>query len=204
MTSTIQATSLRQRKIQLRRAMRTRREKATASFCRLASRQICRIIERQALVMHSQRIALYAAIHNEVNLELLTQRSKLRRKEFYYPKIGVGREVSMSFVSAVNDHWRLNRYGIAEPRGYKNVPVWTLDVVFIPLLAFDVQGVRLGTGAGYYDRAFAFRRAAQKLGRTILIGVGYEFQQVGEVPCERTDLQLDFVVTERGFNAIDS
>ena len=47
------------------------------------------------------------------------------------------------------------------------------DVVFLPLVGFDSRGVRLGTGGGFYDRAFAFRRWRSVWHTPRLIGLAY-------------------------------
>ena len=204
MISDVRKTSLKRQKVELRRLMRARRAQVTASFHQAASREICRLIQRQAIVLNSNRIALYAATGNEVDLQWLSYNPRFRKKEFYYPKIGSGRNISLNFVAAKNRFWQQNRYGIMEPYSYRAIPVWTLDIVLMPLLAVDSQGGRLGMGAGYYDRAFAFCRSDNRLGRTILVGVGYGFQQVEQLPCEEEDVRVDYVVTEQGFYPIGS
>jgi len=68
--------------------------------------------------------------------------------------------------------------------------------VLVPLVAFDDAGNRLGMGAGYYDRSFAFRRAAPS--PPLLVGVGYEFQRVPALAAQPWDVPLDAVLTERG------
>jgi 5-formyltetrahydrofolate cyclo-ligase len=45
-----------------------------------------------------------------------------------------------------------NRFGIDEPAGGRPMDNWDIDMIFIPLLAFDVKGYRVGYGKGYYDR----------------------------------------------------
>jgi 5-formyltetrahydrofolate cyclo-ligase len=56
-------------------------------------------------------------------------------------------------------------------------------------VGFDVKGNRLGRGGGYYDR-FIARQGKN----TLLVGIGYDFQLVDEVPANRLDKRLDFVV----------
>lgn len=68
-------------------------------------------------------------------------------------------------------------------------------VLLVPLLAFDVQGRRLGYGKGHYDRAIA---RLQATGGVLTIGVAYAAQEVAEVPTEPHDKALDAIVTERG------
>ena len=66
------------------------------------------------------------------------------------------------------------------------------EVFIVPLLAYDAQGVRLGYGAGYYDRAFAAWPAAQR------IGVAWSCQFAETVPRDDWDVPLHHVVTEEG------
>ncbi len=69
--------------------------------------------------------------------------------------------------------------------------VMTPDVLFVPLLAFDRRGRRLGYGGGYYDRTLA------GLPGVIAIGCAFAAQEVAEVPAGRGDVLLDAVATER-------
>jgi 5-formyltetrahydrofolate cyclo-ligase len=73
-------------------------------------------------------------------------------------------------------------------------------VVLTPLLAFDAEGFRIGYGGGYYDRTLAELRAA---GPVTVVGVGYEAQGVTELPHDRFDQPLDWIVTEVGARKFD-
>lgn len=68
-------------------------------------------------------------------------------------------------------------------------------VLFVPLLAFDAEGYRLGYGGGYYDRTLATLRRS---GRILAIGIGYAAQEIDHVPRESFDQRLDMIATERG------
>ena len=93
---------------------------------------------------------------------------------------------------------RRNRYGILEPTQRDQIPVEQLDIVFAPLVAFDERGSRLGSGAGFYDRALRRRRRADRLWRRPrVIGVGYELQRVHELDPAPWDVPLDAVLTEK-------
>ncbi len=71
---------------------------------------------------------------------------------------------------------------------------------FVPAIAFDRRGVRLGRGRGYYDR---FLSETEKLRRSnglkslFKIGIGFHEQVVEELPCETHDVKLDAVLTDR-------
>ncbi len=73
-------------------------------------------------------------------------------------------------------------------------PALRPDVVLVPLLAFDGDGVRLGWGGGYYDRGLTALRAAAPV---VAVGLGFEGQRFDRVPREPHDAPLDWVVTER-------
>ncbi len=66
------------------------------------------------------------------------------------------------------------------------------DLILTPLLAFDAFGGRLGQGGGYYDRTFAARLDA------IRIGFAYAGQRVDRLPIEDHDVRLHGVLTEAG------
>jgi len=70
------------------------------------------------------------------------------------------------------------------------------DLIIAPLLAFDDYGGRLGQGGGYYDRTFAARPDA------VRVGFGYAGQAVaGRLPMESHDIPLHGVLTEVGYTA---
>ena|SRR5690606_12174133 len=89
-----------------------------------------------------------------------------------------------------------NRYGIPEPDvapGELLEPA-QLDLVVVPLVAFDARGHRLGMGGGWYDRSFAFRGARPAPPR--LVGAGFSLQQSEALSPEPWDIPLDAVCTE--------
>jgi 5-formyltetrahydrofolate cyclo-ligase len=69
------------------------------------------------------------------------------------------------------------------------------DVLFVPLLAVDDDGFRLGQGGGYYDRTLRSLRARRPV---IVIGIGYDVQRVKRLPRAAGDERVDWVVTETG------
>jgi 5-formyltetrahydrofolate cyclo-ligase len=93
-----------------------------------------------------------------------------------------------------------NRYGIPEPviDGSTITDARELDLVFVPLVAFDPRGNRLGMGGGYYDRTFAFRLEEPATARPRLIGLAFEGQKLERLDAQPWDVPLDAVVTEAG------
>jgi 5-formyltetrahydrofolate cyclo-ligase len=80
------------------------------------------------------------------------------------------------------------RFGSYRPTGETGTPDW----LFVPLLAFDTAGRRLGYGGGFYDRTLPLLPGAR------IIGCAFAAQQLDEVPAGEYDTTLHAVATERG------
>ncbi len=85
-------------------------------------------------------------------------------------------------------------FGTAGPGEGANVVDPTL--LLVPLSAFDAYGHRIGYGAGYYDRAISKLRDKGMTPR--LIGIGFDCQEVEQVPAQPHDVPLDAMLTESG------
>lgn len=97
----------------------------------------------------------------------------------------------------------VNQYGIKEPclRTNKTILSKQLNLVLLPLVAFDAQGNRMGMGGGYYDRTFAFKNQHQnKIGtKPKLLGLAHECQQVEQLPIESWDIPLQGILTDQHY-----
>ena len=87
------------------------------------------------------------------------------------------------------------RYGLLEPVGPRLGPtaIGTAHVVVLPALAVDRQGVRLGRGGGYYDRALVHARPD-----AVLVAVVFDDEFVDELPVEPHDRRVTAVGTPSG------
>ncbi len=89
-----------------------------------------------------------------------------------------------------------NRYGIAEPKlaCQQVIPLSQINLMCMPLVAFDAQGNRLGMGGGFYDRTLAhYRRQAYP--NLQLMGIAHDCQQAPSLPTEAWDIPLAHVLT---------
>ena len=73
------------------------------------------------------------------------------------------------------------------------------DLVIVPLLAFDRDGVRLGQGGGYYDRALKALRDTREV---FVLGLAYSGQETANLPREPHDQALDAILTEKEYIAV--
>jgi len=159
---------------------------------------------RHQFFRNSQRIAMYLSNDGELDLTPLILRAFGLKKRVFLPalhKPGYDRMVFIRYTK--KSPMRNNRFGIAEPR-YQNRTTITprsLDLVLMPLVAFDKTGNRLGMGGGFYDRTFAFLGTRKHWHKPRLIGVAYDFQLIDDIPHEPWDVPLDGVVTPTTFYA---
>ncbi len=178
----------------LRRELRLRRVSVSKGARLRAARRALAVLQRTRDWRRARHVAAYLAWGSELPTAPLIERAWAQGKRVYVPRVartGVMRFVELQRGAAL----RRNRYGIAEPaaRG-RHRPLQRLDLLLAPLLGFDAQGFRLGTGGGYYDRWLSRRLP----GRPLCLGWALAIQQVPAVPRDPWDQRLDGIVTERG------
>lgn len=186
-------------KKQLRQQMRDSRRALSGSERHEAAARVAQRLLKNRLFQCSHRIALYLPNDGELDPTPLLHAIWRSNKLSYLPVIQPSYSGRLLFASYdANSRMTNNRYGIPEPfvSTCSIVPAWTLDLVLVPLVAFDAKGYRLGMGGGYYDRTFSFLSHRQYWQKPRLIGLAYDFQKVGVVPCEPWDMPLSGVVTE--------
>ncbi len=85
------------------------------------------------------------------------------------------------------------RFGLLEPTGNRLGPtaVTEADVVFVPALAVDIRGVRLGRGAGFYDRSLVGSAGA-------LVAVVHDDEVLAHVPGDDHDVPMTWALTPTG------
>jgi len=185
----------------LRQRLRLERLQLPGAARKTASERVCERLAQLSVFRRARRVAAYHAVRGELDLAPLLQWVTAPAKHWYLPVIHPGRERTMRFVPYDPAHEpALNRYGIPEPdpAAAPAIRPQDLDLVLLPLVAFDAEGRRIGMGAGYYDRAFQFLRTHPRPTRPLLIGVGYSFQRVDKIEPQPWDVTLDCVVSANG------
>lgn len=86
----------------------------------------------------------------------------------------------------------LNKYGIPEPEEGIEIAATKLDVVFIPLLAYDKQGNRIGYGKGFYDRFLAQCRPD-----VLKVGISYFEPSAHLIDTNTQDIGLNYCISPK-------
>jgi len=182
---------------QIRQKNKAQRLTLSADDVESCSSQIADNVLSSEIFKQSQHIACYFAVHNEVSCSTIIDAIFAQSKQCYLP-IMHEETNEIHFVECKKDSTLIkNHFGILEPQGEK-VEIDKLDLVLMPLLAFDKQGNRLGMGLGCYDKVLANKKE-----KPLLCGLAYAFQEVDEIKKEVWDVPIDLAVTEsdRGFPA---
>jgi len=148
-----------------------------------------------------KRIGLYASMPQELGTQPLIELARRRGCHVYLPRITSMRARRMRFVP-LDGATRPHPFGMHEPQGDEWIGARFLDTIFCAGVGFDRRGARLGHGAGFYDRALAFRRLRRHWQGPRLVGLAYSFQVVPLIPVTQSDVFMDFIVTERGIDEL--
>ena len=136
-------------------------------------------------------VAFYVAIGSEVDPAALLAQSHARGCGIALPHV-TSMSAPMRFLRwKPGDTLFPGPFGLQQP--VEDAPECNPDVVFAPLVAFDDRLMRLGQGAGHYDRALSL------LGQSIAIGLAWSVQHAPALASDIWDIPLDAVLTEKSW-----
>ncbi len=125
----------------------------------------------------------------EINTEYLLHILQGRDKTIIVPKVIIGNPNMEHILLQDNTVLKLSNYGVPEPVSGFEIHPEKIEVIFVPLLAYDGKGNRLGYGKGFYDR---FLKQCNP--EAIFIGLSF-FEPETTIPFEETDIPLHFCIT---------
>ncbi|MCP4928430.1 MAG: 5-formyltetrahydrofolate cyclo-ligase [Gammaproteobacteria bacterium] len=181
----------------IREEKKQQRQLLDDEYQTFAAMEIAHRLSKFSVINRAIHIATYMPFGGEVNCQHFLNFGKLRKKRIFLPILAKSKLIFLPLKSG--GKLLKNHYGILEPVYKKRevIAACDLDIVIVPLVAFDKQCNRLGMGGGFYDRSFAFRKHRQKWRKPLLIGVAYDFQRVSALQPQTWDVPLDAVVTEK-------
>lgn len=184
---------------ELRRQMRRRRRSLSDAERADSAGKLARRLAATRQFRCARRIAFYLSQDGEMDLTPLMHRAWAMRKACYLPVVCSSSLRPLWFAPyREGEPLIYNRFAILEPRPplKARVRAATLDLILVPVVAFDGCGNRLGMGGGFYDRTLAFLQHRQVWRRPRLLGVAYEFQRAKHLETRPWDVPLQGVVTE--------
>ncbi len=187
--------NIQEEKARIRKEIRRRRKLLSSKVLSEIDRSLPEFIaaiddpELKSRLKKAKRIALYRAYNGEVPVDGLARSFMEKGITCCFPKITDDKMIFVDCKSLSDDSFSVSLMGIKEP--VQDVPVdpKDIDVVVLPALAYNEEGIRLGAGGGYYDRYIG--NAGAK--RPYLLGICYEFQICSDVPYNDQDIAADFI-----------
>jgi 5-formyltetrahydrofolate cyclo-ligase len=191
----------------LRQHFRAQRRSLSQSEWQAKNASICQKIAEFDRFQAASVVLAFFSINNEPDLSSLWQ--QFASKTWGFPKTEPNRSLQWHKIEIGQLESRRikGKYGIYEPLASQPlIDLSQVDLILVPTVACDRQGIRLGNGGGYYDRFFAdlskSRVSEIKLAEFKLsafkLGITFELSLVDSLPREDWDIALDGVCTEFG------
>lgn len=195
-------------KAEVRRAMIARRDALDLDVRAAKSAVICaRLVERlgRSDPAAPHTVAVYAAMGSEVDPAAFAAAVAKRGWRVAYPCMlsaaeaaACGQRMCMRAVAAgdadaapfIGHPARAFAATDIDSNRFPIVPAEALDMIVVPLVAFDRAGARLGYGGGCYDRYLPMLSPACQI-----IGIAFDEQRVDHVPTDVHDLPLPHIIS---------
>ncbi len=175
--------NLRNKHICLRRSFKEAKKKE-------ADRKILSRLMKLPVLEKAEKIMVYVSVKGEPDTLKLIEKLIESGKKVYAPRIEDENIVPFRLKNTAELEPGL--YKIPQPPPGEKVAPENIDLVVVPGLCFTSTGLRLGRGGGYYDR-FLVRLPEE----TATVGLCYSFGIEESLPCERHDIKVKKVITEK-------
>ena len=173
----------------LRSKLRKKRANISPELRTQKSKKITNFLYGIDEFKQSDNIFCYISYISEVETLPLINHALKKGLDLFVPKIINNTEmIAVKLNSLVN--LKSDNIVILTPKTGE-ISLDTFDIAIVPGIAFTKKGERLGYGRGYYDRWFSKNMVK------VRVGVAFEEQIVTELPLEKTDINMDIVITEK-------
>lgn len=186
-------------KRQLRNWARTARPALRAALGDSVDVAVCAALRDSEAYRAAGTVGIYLALPDEVNVLGLTADAK----RFVAPRMHEVPEPHLTFHEVHPGELETHAWGVRQPpAAAAQVALADIDLLLVPGLLFDVTGVRVGFGKGYYDRLLA-PTAEGGTRWPLTVGVAYEALVLARLPVAAHDVAVEHLVTEAGLRATE-
>lgn len=166
----------------------------------VAAHSLDRHLRAFTITANARHIGLYLVNDGEIDPAHFMHWAFTQARHCYLPVLDTQQGQPMKFAEITpNSCFEPNRFGIPEPivGSGELCHASELEVILVPLVAFDLMGNRIGMGGGFYDRTLEFSRQRPYDQRPKLIGLAHEFQYANSIKPSPWDIPLDGIVTDK-------
>lgn len=186
------------KKSQIRDAIRTRRSmldpEQVKKYDELLAEQLIETEDKDLLkiISSAECIAVYSAVNGELPCDGIADFFLQNGRTVCYPRVK-GDTMDFYEITDRESQMSMGAYNIPEPKmSQRKIYPQDIDLMIVPAIAFNDEGLRLGQGGGYYDR---YLNEAETKGRIpYTIGVCYDFQIYSALPVEKHDRAVDCIL----------
>ena len=180
-----------QNKKQLRQALRERRKTLSQTYTASADKRIAEYITGSEVFRRADTVFVYISTPQEPDTAQILQAAFDAGKAVSVPRC-YGKGVMKAIRVTLDSEYRNSGFGIPEPVVDCAVSApEEVDLAIVPCLSVNDAGIRLGHGAGYYDRWLAQSSA-------VTMCLCYERMKEENIPYEDHDVRMQYVVSEEG------
>ncbi len=152
-----------------------------------ASKCIKETVALWKVFLNSRRIGFYLAMNDEVSVNFLFDSGK----DVYLPRYNQKSSTYDMALVDCQENLCAGQFGIKEPSQECSIAKKNeIDLWFVPAVAFDFSGNRLGRGGGFYDRLLKGEAG-------IKTGVAVSERILNDIPTESWDVKMDFILTDK-------
>ncbi len=183
----------------IRQLKRAQRKLLPAAVQKQHSQTLCQNITKERSYKNCRNIACYIANDSEIDPYLLTEHAIFLGKKVYLPILAPLKNSLYFAPYKAGDRLKLNQFKIPEPICHpsKWKTASQMDLLLLPLVAFDASGNRIGMGGGFYDRTLSYLQHRRFWKKPTLMGLAHEIQKAGQLKRQSWDIPLDYIITEK-------
>ncbi len=177
-------------KIQIRKKILSIRNNMNNKIREIKNQKIFSILISNKKFLNSKKIGIYYSVYSEVDTLRIINFCLKKDKIVLIPKIINKSSMNFVEINELNiDKFEKNNLGILEPKSNLFFDKKDIDLIIVPLVAFDKENNRIGYGKGFYDRyLFDFNGS--------IIGLAYKEQFIREeiINSEIHDIKIDEII----------
>lgn len=175
----------------LRASIRTGRQARTAQQRAIAGERIREFVLKTLAELRPTAVACFTSTETEPPTDALITALQRQGIVTLTPRVNSA-ELDWVITTAASE-FRVGAFAIPEVLDGQIVPLTQAQVILVPALAVDTNGIRLGQGGGFYDRAIGRLTTPP-----MLIAIVFSDEDEQAVPVEPHDVAVDAVVSDAG------
>mgnify|MGYP001162523753 CR=1 FL=1 len=177
---------------EVRKNLRRLRRSVSQSYRYKASKSLLHQCQKAGIFNNAKHIASFIPNDGEIETRAITNFLISEHKKVYYPII---KGEKLKFARVINNKFKKNRFGISEPILTQPVDAKSLNVILMPLVAFDKNKNRMGMGGGFYDKTLAFKSVNNLFKTPKIFAIAFDFQEVEALEANHWDIPADGIIT---------